>query len=87
MTRAPPRLLLKLCEALPSRPATRGTSGIPNHALAGIPAERVRYHTCYGINMGPRVHDLELKHIVDIMLHVNAGAYSLAMGAERSSIG
>jgi 5-methyltetrahydropteroyltriglutamate--homocysteine methyltransferase len=38
-----------------------------NHALAGIPAERVRYHTCYGINMGPRVHDLELKHIVDIM--------------------
>jgi hypothetical protein len=31
----------------------------------GIPPERVRYHTCYGINMGPRVHDLELKHIVD----------------------
>ena len=41
-----------------------------NHALAGIPSERVRYHTCYGINMGPRVHDLELKHIVDIMLRV-----------------
>ncbi len=39
-----------------------------NHALRGIPAERVRYHTCYSINMGPRVHDMELKHIVDIML-------------------
>ena len=54
-----------------------------NHALAGIPAERVRYHTCYGINMGPRVHDLELKHIVDIMLRVNAGAYSFEAGNPR----
>jgi 5-methyltetrahydropteroyltriglutamate--homocysteine methyltransferase len=54
-----------------------------NHALAGIPAERVRYHTCYGINMGPRVHDLDLKHIVDIMLRVNAGAYSFEAGNPR----
>jgi 5-methyltetrahydropteroyltriglutamate--homocysteine methyltransferase len=54
-----------------------------NHALAGIPAERVRYHTCYGINMGPRVYDLELKHIVDIMLRVNAGAYSFEAGNPR----
>ena len=54
-----------------------------NHALAGIPQERVRYHTCYGINMGPRVHDLELKHIVDIMLRVSAGAYSFEAGNPR----
>jgi len=54
-----------------------------NHALAGIPAERVRYHTCYGINMGPRVHDLELKHIVDIMLRINTGAYSFEAGNPR----
>ena len=54
-----------------------------NHALAGIPQERVRYHTCYGINMGPRVHDLELKQIVDIMLRVNAGAYSFEAGNPR----
>jgi hypothetical protein len=47
-----------------------------NHALRGIPEERVRYHTCYSINMGPRIHDMELKHIVDIMLEVRAGAYS-----------
>jgi 5-methyltetrahydropteroyltriglutamate--homocysteine methyltransferase len=54
-----------------------------NHALAGIAPERVRYHTCYGINMGPRVHDLELKHIVDIMLRINTGAYSFEAGNPR----
>ena len=47
-----------------------------NHALRGLPADRIRYHTCYSINIGPRVHDMELKHIVDIMLRINAGAYS-----------
>ena len=59
------------------------TVEVLNHALAGIPAERVRYHTCYGINMGPRVHDLELKHIVDVMLRINAGAYSFEAGNPR----
>src|SRR6478672_7541149 len=54
-----------------------------NHALRNIPPEKVRYHTCYGINMGPRVHDLELKHIVDIMLRVNAGSYSFEAGNPR----
>ena len=43
----------------------------------------MRYHTCYGINMGPRVHDLELKHIVDIMLRIDAGAYSFEAGNPR----
>ena len=50
---------------------------------AGIPADRIRYHTCYSINMGPRVHDIELKHIVDIMLRVNAGAYSFEAANPR----
>ena len=54
-----------------------------NHALRGIPADRVRYHTCYSINMGPRVHDMELKHIVDIMLGVRAGAYSFEAANPR----
>jgi 5-methyltetrahydropteroyltriglutamate--homocysteine methyltransferase len=31
------------------------------------PTEKIRYHTCYGINMGPRVHDMELKDIIDII--------------------
>lgn len=47
-----------------------------NHALKGIPQDRIRFHTCYGINIGPRVHEMALKNIVDIMLRVNAGAYS-----------
>ena len=59
------------------------TVEVLNHALVGIPPERVRYHTCYGINMGPRVHDLELRHIVDVMLRINAGAYSFEAGNPR----
>jgi 5-methyltetrahydropteroyltriglutamate--homocysteine methyltransferase len=47
-----------------------------NRALEDIPREKVRYHTCYGINMGPRVSDMELKDIVDIIMKVKAGAYS-----------
>ena len=54
-----------------------------NHALRDIPEERVRYHTCYSINMGPRVHDMELKHIVDIILGVRAGAYSFEAANPR----
>lgn len=46
-----------------------------NHALRGIPPERVRFHTCYSINIAPRVFDFELKHFVDLMLNVRAGAY------------
>ena len=61
----------------------RNSVELLNHALAGIPPERVRYHTCYSINIGPRVHDLELKHLVDIMLGVNAGAYSFEAGNPR----
>ena len=54
-----------------------------NHALRGIPPERVRFHTCYGINIGPRVHEMNLKDIVDIMLRVNAGAYSFEAANPR----
>ena len=54
-----------------------------NHSLKGIPADRVRYHTCYGINMGPRVHDMEMKDIVDIVLRIDAGAYSFEAANPR----
>lgn len=54
-----------------------------NHALRGLPADRIRYHTCYSINIGPRVHDMELRHIIDIMLRVNAGAYSFEAANPR----
>ena len=54
-----------------------------NHALRGIPTDRVRFHTCYGINIGPRVHEMNLADIVDIMLEVNAGAYLFEAGNPR----
>ncbi|MGH7312262.1 MAG: methionine synthase [Candidatus Rokuibacteriota bacterium] len=54
-----------------------------NHALRGIARDRVRFHTCYGINMGPRVHDMELPDIVDVMLRVQAGAYSFEAANPR----
>ena len=54
-----------------------------NHALRGLPPDRVRFHTCYGINIGPRVHEMDLKDIVDIMLRVNAGAYSFEAANPR----
>ena len=54
-----------------------------NHALRDIAPEKIRFHTCYGINMGPRVHDMELKDIVDLILKVRAGAYSFEAANPR----
>ena len=54
-----------------------------NHAIRGLPQDRIRYHTCYSINIGPRVHDLELKNIVDTMLSIDAGAYSFEAANPR----
>lgn len=54
-----------------------------NHALRGIPEDRVRFHTCYSINMGPRVHDMELKDLIDLMLKIRAGAYSFETANPR----
>ena len=54
-----------------------------NHALRDIPPEKIRFHTCYGINMGPRIHDMELKDIVDLILTIRAGAYSFEAANPR----
>jgi 5-methyltetrahydropteroyltriglutamate--homocysteine methyltransferase len=54
-----------------------------NHALKGIPEDRVRYHTCYSINMGPRVHDMEMKDLVRTLLKIRAGAYSFEAANPR----
>ena len=54
-----------------------------NHALRNIPPEKIRHHTCYGINMGPRIHDMELKDVVDIVLKIRAGAYSFEAANPR----
>ena len=54
-----------------------------NHALRDIPPERVRHHTCYGINMGPRTSDLELKHLADLIVTIRARYYSFEMANPR----
>ena len=54
-----------------------------NHGIRGIPEEKIRFHTCYGINHGPRVHDAELKDVLEFILKVNAGAYSFENGNAR----
>jgi 5-methyltetrahydropteroyltriglutamate--homocysteine methyltransferase len=54
-----------------------------NHALDGIPRDKIRHHTCYGINMGPRVHDMEVKDLIDIILKIRAGAYSFEAANPR----
>jgi 5-methyltetrahydropteroyltriglutamate--homocysteine methyltransferase len=54
-----------------------------NHALRDIPPERVRHHTCYGINMGPRTSDMEMKHLVDLIVTIRAGYYSFEMSNPR----
>jgi len=46
-----------------------------NHALHGIPEERVRYHVCWGSWPGPHLTDVPLKGIVDLVLKVKAGTY------------
>ena len=47
-----------------------------NHALRGIPEDRVRHHTCYGLNHGPRMTDIPLKDALKFTFKINAGAYS-----------
>lgn len=73
-----PELSLEACRAW-----CRARVEALNHALRGIPEDRVRFHTCYGINMGPRVHDMELRDVVDILLAVRAGAYSIEAANPR----
>ena len=54
-----------------------------NHALRGFPAERIRFHTCYGVNFGPRVSDLQLEDVIDLIFKINAGAYSFEAANPR----
>ena len=54
-----------------------------NHALRDIRATGCATTRCYGINIGPRLHDLELKDIVDLVLRIRAGAYSFEAANPR----
>ena len=54
-----------------------------NAAIKGLPADRVRFHTCYGINEGPRIYEAALADIIDYMLRINAGSYSFEAANPR----
>jgi 5-methyltetrahydropteroyltriglutamate--homocysteine methyltransferase len=54
-----------------------------NHALEGIPEDRVRFHICWGSWHGPHKGDVPLKDIVDLLLKVNAQGYSVEAGNVR----
>ncbi len=54
-----------------------------NHALQGIPEDRIRYHVCWGSWPGPHTTDVPLRKIVDLILKVRAGAYLIEAGSPR----
>ena len=56
-----------------------------NHALAGLPEKRVRYHLCWGSWQGLHVHDLGLRDIVDLLFRVKAQAYSVEAATPHHS--
>ncbi len=60
-----------------------GSIEVLNHALAGLPADRVRYHLCWGSWHGPHANDVPLANIADLMLGVNAGAYVIEAANSR----
>jgi 5-methyltetrahydropteroyltriglutamate--homocysteine methyltransferase len=57
-----------------------------NWALAGIPEERVRYHTCWGSWHTPHTTDIPFEHIIDLMLQVKASAYSVEAADPRHEL-
>ena len=54
-----------------------------NHAISGLPEDRVRFHLCWGSWHGPHVTDIPMRDIVDVMLSINAGAYLFEAGNVR----
>jgi 5-methyltetrahydropteroyltriglutamate--homocysteine methyltransferase len=54
-----------------------------NTGLKGIPRERVRFHTCYGINEGPRLYEATLAQIIEYVLSITAGSYSFEAANPR----
>jgi 5-methyltetrahydropteroyltriglutamate--homocysteine methyltransferase len=61
----------------------RDSIEVLNHALEGLPEDRIRYHLCWGSWHGPHANDIPLANIVDIMLQVKAGAYVIEAANSR----
>jgi 5-methyltetrahydropteroyltriglutamate--homocysteine methyltransferase len=58
---------------------------IINHALDGLPEDQVRFHVCWGSGHRPHVTDIDLVHIADLLLKINAQAYSVEAGNGRDA--
>ena len=56
---------------------------ITNHAIKGLPREKIRYHVCWGSWPGPHTSDVPFKDIADLVLKVRAGAYSIELANPR----
>ena len=54
-----------------------------NAALKGVPVEQIRFHTCYGINEGPRIYEAALSDIIRYVLKVRAGQFSFEAANPR----
>ncbi|OSY35732.1 MULTISPECIES: cobalamin-independent methionine synthase II family protein [Pseudonocardia] len=54
-----------------------------NHAIAGLPSEQIRMHSCWGSGHRPHTQDIGLVHIADLLVKVNAGAYAIESGNVR----
>jgi 5-methyltetrahydropteroyltriglutamate--homocysteine methyltransferase len=54
-----------------------------NHALAGLPTERTRYHICWGSFNSPHVGDVPFREIADLVLSVDVGGYAIEMANPR----
>lgn len=54
-----------------------------NHALRDIPEDRIRFHTCYGINEGPRIFEPQLGEVIEHMLRIKANVYSFEAANPR----
>jgi 5-methyltetrahydropteroyltriglutamate--homocysteine methyltransferase len=56
---------------------------IINHSLDGVPTDQVRFHSCWGSGHRPHVNDIELRHVVDLLLKIDAQAYTIEAGNVR----
>lgn len=54
-----------------------------NHSIRNIPEEKIRFHTCYGINEGPRIHEAPMRQVSKYMLDIKAGSYSFEAANPR----
>jgi len=54
-----------------------------NHGLRDIPADRVRFHTCWGSYHGPHKYDIPLRDIIDLILKVKANTISIEAANPR----